>query len=335
MLYRYFIACIHRGERGRLSGLPGDPGPGAHCRWPNRLVIDRACAVGDAVAPGSRVVAGEVSERYSKVLEIFFFRLSGAATRKRRPRRTSVAPALAPLSGWGPSPTLAPTRTCVERRSWALGSSYSGFADGTPWYIRQILLFLRLMSARAVRTVLGLECRRHAARRPPPATCACSLPVREAASHLKRHLLVARAVWWSPPRRGSRAPPANSQSIQRTQNVKRASPCAMACFRPSPWPCRSRSAYPRPSVLSRVSPFSPYWRMRMCCRHHWGDKRARCRGSEPPASALDAERGAHTDQLQVLSAHIDLLQAVKQQAGVPPCPRALTPGGQHAGHIAA
>ena len=45
-----FIACIHRGERGRLSGLPG--GPGAHCRRPNRSVIDRASTVGDAVAPG-------------------------------------------------------------------------------------------------------------------------------------------------------------------------------------------------------------------------------------------------------------------------------------------
>ena len=33
------------------SGLPGDPG--AHCtRRPNRSVIDRACTVGDAVAPG-------------------------------------------------------------------------------------------------------------------------------------------------------------------------------------------------------------------------------------------------------------------------------------------
>ena len=45
-----FIACIHRGERGRLSGLPGDPG--AHCRRPTRSGIDRACTVGDAVAPG-------------------------------------------------------------------------------------------------------------------------------------------------------------------------------------------------------------------------------------------------------------------------------------------
>ena len=45
-----FIACIHRGERGRLSDLPG--GPGAHCRRPSRSVIDRASTVGDAVAPG-------------------------------------------------------------------------------------------------------------------------------------------------------------------------------------------------------------------------------------------------------------------------------------------
>ena len=45
-----FTACIHRGERGRLSGLPGDPG--GHCRRPNRSVIDRASTVGDAVAPG-------------------------------------------------------------------------------------------------------------------------------------------------------------------------------------------------------------------------------------------------------------------------------------------
>ena len=45
-----FTACIHRGERGRLCGLPGDPG--ARCRRPDRSEMDRACTVGDAVAPG-------------------------------------------------------------------------------------------------------------------------------------------------------------------------------------------------------------------------------------------------------------------------------------------
>ena len=43
-----FIACIHRGERGRLSGLPGDPG--AQCRRPNRSGMVSACTVGSSVA---------------------------------------------------------------------------------------------------------------------------------------------------------------------------------------------------------------------------------------------------------------------------------------------
>ena len=45
-----FIACIHRGERGRLCGLPG--GPGAHCRRSYRSGMVSTCPVVDDVAAG-------------------------------------------------------------------------------------------------------------------------------------------------------------------------------------------------------------------------------------------------------------------------------------------